>query len=364
MTPKERVVAALSCEWADRVPFTSYYNKFFYSRTERELRNDGLCIIHFRVPVFRCETQEVREQEIVRQDVQGRRLVTRIIETPKGKLSETFVCLPDHPLIPYQLLPWRREYLFKGPEDYPVLEYMIRNRRYVPQYESFSRLQEDVGDDVFLIPTVGYSPLMTIIYEIMGLERFSVEWNERRASVMELFEVLTEDQRRYFPIIAGSPAKAVIFGGNVSTEVIGLDRFESYILPHYNALATQLHKRGKLLGVHFDANTRAFAPSIAESEIDFIEAFTPSPDTDMGVREARSYWKDKVLWINFPSSVHLKSPQIVEETARKILQEADSGKGFLIGITETVPPERWQSSFSVISRVVREEGRLPLGKSR
>ena len=124
--------------------------------------------------------------------------------------------------------------------------------------------------------------------------------------------------------------EAVIFGGNVSSEVIGPERFRSFILPHYDALAALLHERGKLLGVHFDADTKAFARDIAESRIDFIEAFTPSPDTDMSVTEARSFWKEKALWINFPSSVHLAGPDVVEETTRSILRDAGSGKGLLI----------------------------------
>ena len=81
---------------------------------------------------------------------------------------------------------------------------------------------------------------------------------------MNLYQALTEDRRKFYPLVAESPALAVNYCGNVAAEVFGLDRFEEYILPHYNELAEMLHERGKLLGVHFDANTRLFASAIAK----------------------------------------------------------------------------------------------------
>jgi EAL domain-containing protein (putative c-di-GMP-specific phosphodiesterase class I) len=172
--------------------------------------------------------------------------------------------------------------------------------------------------------------------------------------------VLIEDRRKLYPILSESPILVAGYGGNVSPEVVGLARFEKYILPHYNELAEMLHESGKMLSVHFDANTRVFASAIAKSEIDIIEAFTPSPDCDMSVAEAREAWPDKVLWINFPSAVHLQEPSLIEETTRQILREAAPGNRFLFGITETVPVNKWQQSFSAISRVINAEGRLPL----
>jgi len=113
-------------------------------------------------------------------------------------------------------------------------------------------------------------------------------------------------------------------------------------------------------GVHFDANTRLLAPGIARSRMDYIEAFTPAPTCDMTVAEARLAWPDKVLWINFPSSVHLESIEAIEATTRQILREAAPGDRFLIGITEDVPEDRWQANLAAILRVIRERGRLPV----
>jgi hypothetical protein len=194
----------------------------------------------------------------------------------------------------------------------------------------------------------------------MGLEQFSVEWAERRDQLLRLYDALTEDRRKIYPIVAESPALIANYGGNVSPEVMGRERFERYILPHYNEAAEILHAHGKLLGVHFDANTRLLAPGIARSKIDYVEAFTPAPGSDMTLAEAREAWPDKILWINFPSPVHLQPVTVVEETARRLLREAAPGDRFLMGITEDVPSDRWRENFLAISRILRTEGRLPI----
>lgn len=59
MTPKRRVEAVLRGEKVDRVPFTIYENKLPQSSVERYLRNEGLCIVNRRYPVFKVFSPNV-----------------------------------------------------------------------------------------------------------------------------------------------------------------------------------------------------------------------------------------------------------------------------------------------------------------
>ncbi len=105
-----------------------------------------------------------------------------------------------------------------------------------------------------------------------------------------------------------------------------------------------MHGHGKLIGCHFDANCRALADMIAETDLDYIEAFTPDPDTDMTLGEARQAWPDKVIWINFPSSTHLQPDVVVEQMTVDLLNEVPAVDGLIFGITEDMPANRWQNS--------------------
>jgi hypothetical protein len=363
MSPRERVEAVLFDGDPDVVPFTVYENHLPTCEVERSLRNSGLCIVQRHPSVYKVRTPNVVQEEIHFTADDGYERVRTLHRTPVGTLTTLSRVLPPGTAVLDLVMPrtsWREEYIFRGPQDYEPLEFLIRDRVAVPNYEEFSAQMEMMGDDAIMRANLGYSPLQEIIYVLMGVERFAVEWAERRDRLMGLYDALTEDRRAVYSIVAQSPALTANYGGNVCPEVVGLERFERYILPHYDEAAEVLHRYGKLLGVHFDANVQLLAPAIAGSKIDYVEAFTPSPGSDMTLREAREIWPDKILWINFPSPVHLEPIEVIEETTRQLLRQAAPGYQFLVGITEDVPGDRWRENFSAILRVLQEEGSLPL----
>lgn len=177
---------------------------------------------------------------------------------------------------------------------------------------------------------------------------FCMEWMDRRDEILRLYDAIVENRRKIYPLVAQSPALHANYGGNVVAEVIGPRSFRDYYLPHYHEAAEVMHEHGKLIGSHFDANCRSLSELISEADLDYIEAFTPAPDTDMTFAEAREAWPDKVLWLNFPSSVHLKPDAVVEQTTVELLEEVASIDGILMGITEDIPPDRWQDSCRAI----------------
>ena len=353
LTPRARVEAALRRDPVDKIPFTIYEAFLSQSTAEREMRNLGMCIVNRRFPVYTVETPNVKAYSIHYLGEDGEARIKRVYETPVGALFAI-----DRPV---PTTSWREERLFHRPEDYKALEFLIRDRVYRPNYDEYLRAQVALGEDVFLRGGAGgYSPLQEIIYTLMGVEAFAIEWGERRDEVLRLYDALTEDRRKIYPIAAASPALAFNYCGNVSPEVMGAKRFEEYVLPHYEECAEVLHRHGKFLGVHLDANNWTFAEGVARSSIDYVEAFTPPPTCDMSVADARRVWPGKVLWINFPSTVHILGPGEVAETTRRIPAEAAPGDGFLVGITEDMPPDLWQQNCLAIIRTIDECGRYPL----
>lgn len=347
LSPRQRVETVIAGGTPDHVPFTVYEYKIPQCAVERQLRNDGLCIMNRHYVGYSTVTPNCRTETYTYTDEKtGKGMVRSVTHTPKGDLTS----LSE----PAAFTSWRHELPFKGPEDYDKLIFQANDTQYEPAYDSVIEAQEWLGEDVYLRGGMpGYSPLQALIYSYMGVETFSLEWMERRDELMRLYEALHERARRCYRIVAESPHQVIQYCGNVSPEIVGLERFQKYVLPHYDELAEELHRRGKQLLVHLDANCRLFAEDIAHSGIDIVEAFTPAPDTDMTLAEARAAWPDKIIWTNFPSSVHLSAPETIHETACDLIQQNGDADRFLMGITEDVPEDRWQASFMAISRAVR-----------
>lgn len=339
MTPRARVERALGGGHGDVVPFTLYEAFVQPCLAEREMRNRGMCIVH-RLPVFKTHRPNVRTT--ARSWWEGERKLTRTEhETPHGTLS-TLVEEAG-------FTNWRHELLLKRPEDYAAIRFFLADEVYAPDYAPYAQAEQDFDGDAICRANFGLEPLQELISGgVMTMERFCEEWMEHRDEVLSLYAILVGNRRKIYPLVAASPAGHVNYGGNVTPEIIGPQVFEQYYLPHYHEAAEVMHKHGKLIGCHFDANNRIIASAIASTPLDYIEAFTPAPDTDMTLAEARAAWPGKVLWINFPSSLHLRPDAEVEQAAINLVEEAGNVDGLLFGVTENMPLDRWQNSCRAI----------------
>jgi hypothetical protein len=355
MNGRERLGAIFEGQLADRIPFALKGWRLPQCQAERELRNRRMAILDSR-PVYSVRSPNVHAETCTytRDGANFRRVR---IATPAGELST----LGQHGGgAKTEVNFWRLEFMFKGPEDYASLIAMYRDRSYAAEYDTLLRAEAELGEDAFFKTMAPGAPIHEIIYGIMGIERFAVEWSERRDEVLKLHRVISENQRRVYDIVAASPARVVGCGGNYSPEVLGKRRFADYVIPHWQEAADILHAGGKLLGCHLDANNAAWAEEVGTSPLDWIEAFTPSPDTDMSLAEARAAWPGKTLFINFPSSVHLADEEVIRETTKQLVRESAPGDRFVIGITENVPDSRWRTSFRVIMDTLDEVGGLPV----
>ena len=343
MTPRDMVETVLFGGSAGRVPFTVYECMLPQCAAERRLRNEGVCIVQRTVPVVTTTTPHVNITTRTCAE-KGKTLTRTDFETPHG----TVYAIDEAA----GFTAWHHKRLFGGPEDYKALLFMIEDEQYTTNYEAFEAAQQADGGDSLFRAVISSEPLQILISYYMGTEAFCLEWHDNRDEILKLYDAIVRNRRRVYPLLADSPALTFNYGGNVAPEIMGLDRFEEYYVPHYNEAAEVLHAKGKLIGCHFDANCRVFAQAIAKTKLDYVEAFTPDPDTDMTLAEAQAAWPDKTIWINFPSSVHLDSLSEIAQTTESLLAQIDPSKRFVIGITEDVPEDRWRENFLAISRVL------------
>lgn len=340
MTARQVVEQVLRGGESAVVPFTIYENMIPQCAAERALRNRGMCIVKRDVPVYRVRRPHVKVMQHSYED-EARQMVRTDYETPLGTLSTLGQAAG--------FTTWWHERMWKSPADYKALLFLIQDEVYEPTYDLLAREQEAFGGDAIFRAALGLEPLQALISgTLMGMQDFCLEWMDRRDEILKLYAALVEQRRKLYPIVARSPVLHVNYGGNVVPRVIGRETFERYYLPHYHEAAEAMHRHGKWIGCHFDDNNRLIADLIARADLDYIEAFTPAPGSDMTLGEARAAWPEKVLWLNFPSAVHMQSDEEVRRATVALLEELPSCRGIIMGITENMPPERWQGSCGAI----------------
>lgn len=162
MTPRGRVEAALAGRPTDLIPYTIYEYKLPQCAVERQLRNDGLCIMNRRYVGYTSVTPNCKSESCTYTDEKtGKTLVRTVTRTPAG----TFSTLTE----PAGFTTWRHELPFKGPDDYPALIYEANDTQFIADYDAVIRAREWLGEDVYLRGAMpGYSPLQALIYTYGG----------------------------------------------------------------------------------------------------------------------------------------------------------------------------------------------------
>lgn len=353
MTPRARVRAAVRGEECDRVPFTAYRMTLPRGDVERRLRSEGLALIA-RIPGYRVEMPNV--QAFTRQAYEEGRLCRyKLLRTPVGEVTSKQVWDPA-----YGSGWWTVEYPIRTRDDYKVMEFAVRDEVYVPNYEEILLAGARLGEDGYVRGKSRKPPMWRLMYELLGVERFAFDMHDYPDEFFSLHAEMWEKDLEMFKVAVKAPVEMIRCGGNFHADMIGPPLFQQYYLPYIEHFCDLAHEEGKLVHCHLDGKIGYMKDFIAESGLDVVEAFTPVPVCDMSVAEAREVWPDKILWINFPSSVLAEPPEAVGEETLKILREAAPGDHFLVGITEDVPENAWRASLSAISSTILEHGALPI----
>lgn len=368
MTNRERILAALRREPVDRIPFMHWWRHFPRGSVEREVRNRGmgLCVA---LPFYIESRPNV---EVVQSSAYtgGRKVVKFTYHTPLGSVSELFragvgwglgIMGRDFKgLTPWRVSPEEGGRMVKGPEDYDIVRFMVEDTRYEPYHEALKDFRRYLGEEGIATTSLPYSPFQRIAIEFVGQARLYVDYAGHRDKVEGLYEALVEKCRELYPLAADAPAEYVNYGDNVDGVLVSPRFFERYYAPNYDEAARVLHGAGKVVGSHMDGRLKVLAQAIAKTELDVIEAFTPPPLGDLPVADALSLWKEKVLWINYPSSVYASGgPEAVRGHLLDLLRSTIPGDRIILAAsTENYVP------LEVLKAIteVMEKATYPLSK--
>ena len=346
MTPYQQVIRALRKENDDSVPFAVYEIMVPRGSVERDLRNRGLCLVRHRKS-YQVYFPNVNIKAVHFRDKNGLDMIRTEYSTPLGDLSVLTRKSGFY-------LDWIIEHMFKSPDDYKALNFLIRDAVIVPDYDAVAKEISMLGEDYILrdqIGLFGLEPLQSFISsEVMNAQDFCIEWMENRDELIKLYNSVVEVNRKIYEVVADGPLQFANYGGNVVPQIIGVNTFNEFYVPNYNEAAEVLHKKGKLIGTHLDADNTIIMDEIGQTALDYIEAFDPA--VGPSVKVAREKWPDKALWINWPSALQLGTLDEIRINTMRLIEEARPVNGFIVGVTEDVPEDRIIGNLDAIMKGV------------
>lgn len=167
MNARERVLTAAFGGRPDRVPVTVYEGLVPRGRAERQLREQGLCLMSGARP-YRIRCEGLR-RETRRFERDGQTWHRELLSTPAGRLTSLGRTEPGYESR------YRKQHFVKDPADYEVLEWIWRNTRFEPHYAPLQRRIQEVGGDGVATAHMGKTPFQELLISCTGPERLSID---------------------------------------------------------------------------------------------------------------------------------------------------------------------------------------------
>ncbi|UCF96076.1 MAG: hypothetical protein JSV89_12920 [Spirochaetaceae bacterium] len=260
------------------------------------------------------------------------------------------------------------EYLLKEPKDFKVWEWIVEHARYEPKYEEFNLYDAQVGEMGLPVVEVGRVPFNDFLFNLAGYEQAFYLLNDYPQEVEHLLEVMVEAQRlKLWPVISCSPAKLVVHGVHLASQLTPPPLFRKYILPFYQELIPLLHDHGKYVAMHADNDTSLILDLIERSGWDMVECFVTAPMVPVTLRQARETWGSRmIIWGGIPSS--MLSPSVSESDFRsyvgEVLRTIAPGDAFILGVADNVMPDSMIERVEWISEFLEKNGRYPIENNK
>lgn len=261
---------------------------------------------------------------------------------------------------------WITEHVLKEPKDYRTVGYIFNNMKIHPDYDNYLDFQRKVGDKGFAaaFANLSASPMHHIMKEFLDATVFYLEMYDHPKEMQGLCEDMEPYFDQIFKILAESPAKVIFSGANYDEMITYPPFFRDHIMPHLQKLADMLHPKRKLLLCHCDGENKGLLDLIPESGMDIAEAVCPQPMTKVTITEVKKAFKGKVtIFGGIPSVALLEesmSDEEFEEFMKNLLMEIVPGDRFILGVSDTTPPDAKFERLAWITEMVRERGRLPM----
>lgn len=389
MTSRERILCALKREVPDRIPWTPLIDGYYLSSLEKPtnqvdaIRDFGGDIFARHIPTYKgvlsvrglatimlgsaknnisssnnSYSETVRGKgdiEVTTKESDGR--ISQIFKTPVGTIESKFVRNETSPFIPFTT-----EHCIKSIEDLRVFRYIFENTEYEPLYDVFVEEDAYIGDDGIGTTTSPTSPFHVLLEIEIGIENFYYMLWDHKSELEELMEVMHEQNKEAYSIIAASPAKVVIDYENTSTTTMSPDMFEKYCQPHINDYADIMHKTGKIFLTHMCGTLKRLEKQLADSRMNGIVDVAPPPTGDVTLGEAKKMWGANKILMGGIDSTAFKglSPGELVEYVRDILKDIAPGDGIFIGSADATPQGTPIENMRAVSDAIAKYGKYPL----
>jgi len=286
------------------------------------------------------------EKVKIKRRVDGDYIYTKY-ETPRGNLTQI------ERITEYGTASLRIEYFLKSIEDFKVLEYILRNQRFIFDKELYEEREKLLGDRSEPLITIPWGSIQRLFIVYMGFQRGVIALWKHKEEVEELLRVFDENDDERFAVIKKTPFRIINFGDNIDEGLCSPILFKKYMVPYYQRRTKEIHQAGKYCTSHWDGKIKKLLPYIQETGLDGLECVPPLPQGNVTLKELKEALGDKILIDGIPAIYFLPlvSNDELKTFVGKLLDTFSPN--IIVGISDMLPPDGSIEKVRMVGKIVK-----------
>ncbi len=321
------------------IGYHSVMPDFMYRDDMLDEVDRGLGIYRLNNLSYRCEISDVKRTI----NYQGDKTHVEY-ETPYGNISTT-VRYDESMKQAGITISHVEEHAIKSAEDFKSVGYIFDRMIVKPTYQNFRNYSDYVGNRGVVVGFAhcGASPMQMIQRDLMQFDKFIYAMNDYPEEMKELCLKIEKVHDSIIETVINGPADYIMLGCNFDSSLTWPPYFSEHITPFLKRASKKIHAKNKFLMTHPDGDNSGLLDEYVECGFDIADSLVVEPMNRQKLSEVREIFKNKItIWGGIPSVIMLKSgfsDYDFEKYMENFMSELGDGKGFIMGVADTVPPD-------------------------
>lgn len=340
MTPRDRWIAALTMQPADRLPFWPKLDAAYPPAQAAPFGTMSVDAIHDWIGSDKhawipdC-LKDIRRRTASEISTEGR-LRTTTFSTPRGsaRLVTRFDAASQswHPV----------SFPVRNVDDARLMTEWFLDSDWAAdgdQLEKAKTAAKEIGHGALTANGIGESPLMYWVEWLAGVENAHLMLADHASIVEELFDAIHRSLLRRTELLCEhSPADVLYLVENTSTTLISPQQYRRHCLKHITQYGEIARGCGRLVVLHMCGHIKALLPDLAQLPVAGFEAFTSPTLGNATLLDGRTACPDKCLIGGTNAILWLRPAREIIAQIEHDLASLPHHRGIVVTSAGVMPP--------------------------
>lgn len=223
---------------------------------------------------------------------------------------------------------------------------------------SFADFDAATGDAGLPMLIVGGCPAHMLMISWAGYENFYLHLADFGDVVEKLIAEMARIFRRdLWPYVQASGAKLILHGTHFSTQMTPRPIFRQYFLPYFRDFNEQMHRDGRKVVFHADAECSGLIADVLEARFDGADCLATAPLVTTRLEDYLQAWQGKIVcWGGLPSTIFDPTfpADKYEPHVRQVIQVMRGRSDCILGASDNVMPGADWRRLRLLAELTRE----------